>query len=60
MKYVAIHRPRSDWFEEERPMTVQTSMTVYQREDGPEDTGLLDSNGVKLYRVSDKTKVGYI
>ena len=60
MKYVAIHRPRNDWFEEERPMTVQTSMTVYERDDEPQDTGLLDANGTKLYRVSDKQKMGYI
>ena len=60
IRYVAIKRPRADWFEEERPVTVQTSMTVYESDDAPEDTGLLDVTGTKLYRVRDKIKVGFV
>lgn len=40
-------RPRADW-EEMDP--VLPELQVYEPEDGPVDTGLLDAHGVKLYR----------
>jgi hypothetical protein len=59
-RYVAIaQRPRAQWDIWEKPATVTTSMTVYEADDKPEDTGLLDYNGTPLYRVRDRTKMGY-
>lgn len=65
MKYVPmIHRKwrHEDiaWYGDEKPATVETTMTVYEREYRPEDTGLLDSNGTPLYRVPDKRRIGYL
>lgn len=37
--------PRADWEEPVLP-----ELQVYEPEDGPVDTGLLDAHGVKLYR----------
>jgi hypothetical protein len=39
---------------------VMAGTTVLVDEDRPVDTGLLDANGVRLYRVSERVKVGYI
>lgn len=59
MKYVAIHRPKaSDDWESQPPIGAAT--TIYERDDAPEDTGLLDATGTRLYRVRDKVKVGYV
>ena len=55
-----VRRPRADWFENEKPVTVQTSMTIYERDEQPEDTGLLDQHGTPLYRMPDKRRVGYL
>ena len=60
MKYVAIHRPArasGDW-EDQPPIAAAT--TVYEREDEPEQTGLVDMHGTPLYRVKDKTKMGFV
>ena len=63
-KYVAIvTKPRSsprmseDW--EQQPPVVQAT-TVYEPEDGPIDTGLVDQHGTRLYRVKDKIKMGFL
>lgn len=58
-RYVAI-RPRSQWDIWDRPAPVQTTMTVYETDNEPEKTGLLDANGTPLYRVQDRQKVGYL
>lgn len=58
--YKAINRPRSQWDIWERPATVQTSMTVYERDDEPENTGLVDANGTPLYRMPEKRKIGFL
>lgn len=34
-------------------------LTVFEREGGPEDSGLLDANGKRLYRVSDRQPLGF-
>jgi hypothetical protein len=60
LKYVPIARARSQWDIWEKPATVTTSMTVYETDDKPEDTGLLDANGTPLYRVNEKRKIGYL
>lgn len=59
MKYIAIpQRPKSgDW--EDQPPVVQAT-TVYEADDQPVDTGLVDMNGTRLYRVADKIKMGFL
>lgn len=59
-RYIAIpQRPKAsdDW--EDRP-PVAAATTVYEREEEPEKTGLLDVNGTPLYRVKDKIKMGFL
>ncbi len=60
MKYVAIHRPvrASDDWDNQPPIAAAT--TVYEAEDAPVETGLVDATGTKLYRVKDKVRVGYV
>lgn len=60
MKYVAIrNRPKAsdDW--SDQPPVVQAT-TVYEPDDRPEETGLLDATGTPLYRVRDKIKMGFL
>lgn len=57
-RYVAI-KPKaySDWMDQP-PIAAAT--TIYEQEDKPEETGLLDANGTPLYRVRDKIKMGFV
>lgn len=34
--------------------------TVITQDDGPIDTGLLDKDGVRLYRVEERHQIGFI
>lgn len=56
-RYVAIPSgPKGyDYWEEPAP----TSQTIYAEDDAPQQTGLYDANGVPLYRVRDKIRVGF-
>lgn len=61
MKYVPMtRRPKAHWDIWEKPATIDTTMTVYEREEEPEDTGLLDETGTPLYRMPEKRKIGYL
>jgi len=53
-------RPKAHWDIWEKPATIDTTMTVYEREEEPEDTGLLDETGTPLYRMPEKRKIGYL
>lgn len=56
-RYVALaRRPRGYWEEIDPP---EQSLTVFEAEDGPVETGLYDANGVPLYRVPERVKMGY-
>ena len=35
------------------------AVTVYESEDNSEETGLLDSRGNPLYRVTERNKIGF-
>ncbi len=57
-RYVAIRKPpktSGDW-EDQPPIAAAT--TVYEAEEQPQDTGLVDMHGTRLYRVNDKLKMG--
>jgi hypothetical protein len=59
MKYVAI-KPRAydvEWHA--MPATVQAT-TVYEADEKPEETGLLDMHGTPLYRIKNKRKMGFL
>ena len=38
---------------------VPDSITVHENEDDSEETGLLDSRGNPLYRVTERNKIGF-
>jgi len=60
MKYVPLARPpRGNVYFEGDGGTLLPGVTVYEREDTPEDTGLFDASGVKLYRVRERIKMGF-
>lgn len=53
-----IFRPRADW-EDQEP--VLPELQVFEPEDEPVDTGLLDARGVKLYRQpAPKSRMGFL
>lgn len=54
-RYVTI-RPNSKWDED---VPLLPALNVYEPEDKPIETGLLDSNGTKLYRVRERIKMGF-
>jgi hypothetical protein len=37
-----------------------TAGTVFERDDAPRDTGLLDANGNRLYRLEQRAPIGFI
>jgi hypothetical protein len=49
-------RPRADWDDLE---AVRLDIQVYEPERLPVDTGLLDANGVRLWRVDDRPPIGF-
>lgn len=59
MKYIAVSNPKAyeDW---ENQQPIGGANTVYEREESPVDTGLIDSNGIRLFRVMPKPKMGYL
>ena len=52
-----IVRPRADWSDDAPTITGQI---IVQEDDSPIDTGLLDAQGAKIFRVRDKLPIGYI
>jgi len=59
MRYVSIARPpkaSDDW--QDQPPVVQAT-TVYES-DEPQATGVLDSNGTPIYRLPERSKMGYL
>ncbi len=60
-RYVAAamspgRRPRADWDDAD---PVCADIQVYESECLPVDTGLLDANGVRLWRVPEKSPIGF-
>lgn len=52
-------RPRSYWCEDTGAYINPTGETVIEQDNDPEPTGLLDASGNELYRVRDKSPIGY-
>ncbi len=60
MRYIALKQPPKATWQEDRPVTVDSSMTIYEADDTPLDTGLLNADGTRLYKVPDQKKIGYL
>ncbi len=59
-RYIAIpQRPKAYESWEDQP-PIAAASTVYEQDDRPEETGLVDAHGVPLYRVRDKIKMGFL
>lgn len=58
-RYVALTPPKGseDW---ETQPPIAAANTVYEPDDAPIETGLLDATGTKLYRIRDRLKMGYL
>lgn len=56
MKYLS--KPARQYWEEswQEP---KTSITVIEEDDRPQDTGLLDADGNRLYRVKERRPIGF-
>lgn len=59
MKYVAIARPKAWVNSYNETIGGQPTVTVFDREQQPQETGLLDANGTKLFRVEDREPIGF-
>lgn len=40
-------------------MAERPTLTVYEAAPEPQDTGVLDANGTRLYRVEDREPIGF-
>lgn len=61
-RYVAIARkPKASYFDGDLGCEIHAPehLTIYEAEDAPRDTGLLDANGTPLYRMSDRQPIGF-
>ena len=56
-RYVSIHRRTVATIGEDEPL--YNTITVHEGDAEPEDTGLLDASGTKLFRVRDREPIGY-
>lgn len=55
--YVPVARRTSQCWDDDAPVIAGT--TVYEPDDAPVDTGLLDQHGVPLYRVVRRNPIGF-
>lgn len=55
-RYVTAVRPTAHWADD-APMI--PALTVFEAEDRPEPTGLLDPQGAPIYRVRERIKMGF-
>jgi hypothetical protein len=56
-RYIALPSPPKSHWADDAPLV--RDLTVYEEEDKPQETGLLDARGTKLYRVREKIKMGF-
>lgn len=57
-RYIALPTPPKSHWSDDAPLI--RDITVYEAEDKPHDTGLLDASGTKLYRVEERIKMGFV
>lgn len=57
-KYVAIPKkpPRADWCDD---YSLVPDLTVYEPDDTPEDTGLVDKRGTPIMAYTERRKIGF-
>jgi hypothetical protein len=59
-RYIARRTPPRAWTDDSPWITSQRpTLTVHQVDDAPTDTGLLDADGVPLYRVRERVAMGF-
>lgn len=51
-------RPRADWADFGDSVS-RINTTVFEQDDEPQPTGLLNANGDELYRVQDRPRMGF-
>lgn len=54
----AANRPRADWYDDDGPQ--MCGSTVYEPEDGAQETGILNANGVVIFRIVQRDPIGFI
>lgn len=60
MRIEYVSRPVRAWVSETHSPEVLPSCTVYETDPDPIDTGLLDANGARLYRVNVRDRIGFV
>lgn len=60
-RYIGLYRPRKKRaaFDLDGERLMPDSISVIVEDDSPVPTGLYDSSGVELYRVTDRRPVGF-
>lgn len=57
VRYVAVSPIAEGWWDK-GPLL--PTVNVFESDVPPKDTGLLNSNGTKLYRIQERDQVGFI
>lgn len=60
MKYISLRVPPKAWTSDHHALEERPSCTVWEVDKTPEPTGLLDSEGVPLYRQPETFKMGFV
>lgn len=59
-RYVALARPPKLWRTEDGEFWAERpTLTVWESDPAPIDTGLLDASGTRLYRTPDRQPMGF-
>lgn len=58
-RYFPMARAPRAWASEQNGWQERPTITVFEPERGPRDTGLLDANGVKLYASEEREPIGF-
>lgn len=59
-RYVTMRRPRLAAMDNDPDAEDYLSRTVYEPDDAPQPTGLLDAQGNELYAINEMDPIGFI
>lgn len=60
IRYITLPQRQKAYDDWESQPPIGQATTVYEPDDAPVDTGIVDASGTKLYRVRDRTKMGFL
>ncbi len=58
-RYVSLAKPPKQWIDSDWWRDQAPTIQVIQDDDSPRPTGLLDKNGVEIYELRDRSRIGF-